>query len=174
MNRFLPGDVAGLSLHVDWWKHELDRVAAALSTGGGAPVLAAGDFNMPPDDSTMVALRSAFRFAFEEGGWGYGYTRPTRCPWFRIDHILASPEWQVTRCWVGPDFGSDHLPLLADVVLPAGPAPPEMVRRVEARPLTDIGIGIPVALWAGLGKLCFCREPDHALTRGAEKRWPPR
>ena len=86
-----------------------------------APVLAAGDFNMPPDSSTMAALQPFYHFGFEEAGWGYGYTRPTRCPWFRIDHILASPEWRVTRCWVGPDFGSDHLPLLAEVVLSPPP-----------------------------------------------------
>ena len=35
---------------------------------------------------------------------GYGYTRPTRYPWFRIDHILASPEWVFTACRVGPEL----------------------------------------------------------------------
>jgi hypothetical protein len=45
----------------------------------------------------------------------------------RIDHVLATPEFTFTKCWVGPDVGSDHLPLLAEVILPnpadqAGPA----------------------------------------------------
>jgi vancomycin resistance protein VanJ len=118
LTRFLGRDLTGFALHIDWWRHELDRVVAPLLEARGVPVLAGGDFNMPPDDSTMVALRSVFRFGFEEAGWGFGYTRPSRFPWFRIDHILATPQWRITRCWVGPDFGSDHLPLLAEVVLP--------------------------------------------------------
>jgi vancomycin resistance protein VanJ len=81
----------------------------------------AGDFNMPADDSTMASLRSLFRFAFEDAGWGYGYTRPSAAPWFRIDHVVTSPEWRVARCRVGPDFGSDHLPLIAELVLPTAP-----------------------------------------------------
>ena len=34
----------------------------------------------------------------------------------RIDHILAGPGWRCGRCWVGPDVGSPHRPLLADLV----------------------------------------------------------
>lgn len=122
-NRFLGGDVGGLKRHIDWWRHEMGRVVDGLTEIGDRPFLVGGDFNMPPDDATMAGLRSVCRFGFEEAGWGYGYTRPTRSPWFRIDHILASPQWAFTRCWVGPDLGSDHLPLLAEVSLPAPPRP---------------------------------------------------
>ena len=99
-NRVLAGNVGGLRLHIAWWRHEMARVFTRLPGPQDAPVLAAGDFNMPSDSSTMAALQPFYHFGFEEAGWGYGYTRPTRCPWFRIDHILASPEWRVTRCWV--------------------------------------------------------------------------
>jgi vancomycin resistance protein VanJ len=116
--RFLEGDTSGLTFQVNWWRSELGRVVSALRASGDAPILIGGDFNMPSDDSSMATLRSFFRFAFEEAGVGYGYTRPSRTPWFRIDHILTSPQWNVTRCWVGPDFGSDHLPLIAEVILP--------------------------------------------------------
>lgn len=118
LNRLLAGNARGLQLHVEWWRHELDRVLTWLARAGDVPLVLAGDFNMPPDNSTMAALRTAYRFAFEEAGWGYGYTRPSRAPWFRIDHIATSPEWSVTRCRVGPDFGSDHLPLIAELRLP--------------------------------------------------------
>jgi endonuclease/exonuclease/phosphatase (EEP) superfamily protein YafD len=122
LNRFLAGDRAGLALHTQWWTSELERVVESLAKTGGEPMIVAGDFNMPSDDSAMAALRACFRFAFEEAGWGYGYTRPSTTPWFRIDHIVASREWAFTRCWVGPDFGSDHLPLVAEAILPAPPA----------------------------------------------------
>jgi vancomycin resistance protein VanJ len=34
----------------------------------------------------------------------------------RIDHILAGPGWYCARCWVGPDVGSPHRPVLADLI----------------------------------------------------------
>jgi endonuclease/exonuclease/phosphatase (EEP) superfamily protein YafD len=120
-NRFLAGDIRGLSQQIDWWRRELARVVDGLAEIRDQPFLIGGDFNMPSDDATMAGLRSVCRFGFEEAGWGYGYTRPTSMPWIRIDHILASPEWVFTRCWVGPDLGSDHLPLLAEVDLPSPP-----------------------------------------------------
>ena len=122
--RSMEGDVAGLKVHIDHWRHEMRRVVDALAEIADRPFLVGGDFNMPPDDSTMAGLRGACLFGFEEAGWGYGYTRPTNSPWFRIDDILASPDWVFTRCWVGPNLGSDHLPLVAEVVLPAA-RPPE-------------------------------------------------
>jgi len=66
-------------------------------------------------------LRARYAFAFERAGWGYGYTRPTALPWTRIDHLFAGPGWQWSRCRVGPDLGSDHLPLIAEVVRTGGP-----------------------------------------------------
>jgi endonuclease/exonuclease/phosphatase family metal-dependent hydrolase len=115
----LAGDLTDFRLHTEWWGRELQRSLTAIADDNvpPRPLVIAGDFNMPSDDSTMAALRAHFRFAFEEAGWGYGYTRPTGLPWMRIDHVLAGPEWAVTDCRVGPDFGSDHLPVVAELVL---------------------------------------------------------
>ncbi|SIO60059.1 Uncharacterized conserved protein YafD, endonuclease/exonuclease/phosphatase (EEP) superfamily [Singulisphaera sp. GP187] len=119
----LEGNLNRLPPQIQWWRIQLGRVVSSLSALGNVPVLVGGDFNMPSDDSSMATLRSVFRFGFEDAGLGYGYTRPSRVPWFRIDHLLASPHWTFTRCWVGIDCGSDHLPLIAEVVLPPAPAP---------------------------------------------------
>ncbi|MFO0910891.1 MAG: endonuclease/exonuclease/phosphatase family protein [Isosphaeraceae bacterium] len=118
LQRLSQGDVDGLQLHVAWWGKEMSRVLSLLAKSSDAPTLIGGDFNMPSDDSTMAALRTYFNFAFEEAGWGFGYTRPAEVPWVRIDHLLASPEWGVTQCRVGPDLGSDHRPAVAEFVLP--------------------------------------------------------
>ena len=115
----LKGQVDPLTLHLSWWGRQMSRVLESLSRASDVPMLVGGDFNMPPDDSTMHSLRSSFRYAFDEAGWGYGYTRPAAHPWVRIDHLLASREWYVTACKVGPDLGSDHLPLVAEFLLPA-------------------------------------------------------
>ena len=34
----------------------------------------------------------------------------------RIDHVLAGKGWNCVRCWVGPNVGSPHRPVLADLV----------------------------------------------------------
>jgi endonuclease/exonuclease/phosphatase family metal-dependent hydrolase len=104
-------------MHAAWWGREIERMLSALAEAHDLPMVVGGDFNMPSDDSTMAALRANFRFAFEDAGWGYGYTRPARLPWVRIDHILAGPEWYAVACRVGPDFGSDHLPVFAELEL---------------------------------------------------------
>ena len=109
------------SAHLSWWSKEFGRLVDTLSTRQEVPLLVAGDLNMPADHSLLRAIRriGVFQFAFEERGLGYGYTMPSSLPWARIDHVLASPEWVVTRCWVGPGFGSDHLSVVAEVALPS-------------------------------------------------------
>lgn len=118
------GSVSTMKAHVGWWTSELQRMLSALAEGTDVPMVVAGDFNMPDDDSTLAALRANFRFAFREAGWGYGYTRPSRIPWVRIDHILSGPNWEVESCHVGPNLGSDHLPVVAELSLIPPPATP--------------------------------------------------
>ena len=121
--KIMQHDVDGLKEHIAWWNREIERFVDGLDEIRDVPYLIGGDFNVPPDQASMAALTRFLHFAYEDSGWGYGYTRPTRYPWFRIDHILGSPEWTFVRSWVGPDFGSDHLPLIAEAVLPV-PGPP--------------------------------------------------
>ncbi len=109
---------AGLKHQIEWWRTQLGRVLSAIAEVNDVPLLLAGDFNMPADDAALAALQQNFRFAFDEAGWGYGYTRPTDYPWVRIDHILTAPDCGIISCHVGPDFGSDHLPVWAEIALP--------------------------------------------------------
>jgi vancomycin resistance protein VanJ len=117
------GDIRGFRMHLDWWASECGRVFEVLAETKDAPILVAGDFNNAAEASGLSTVRdhALFKSAFEEAGLGWGYTRPAAIPWARIDHILASYQWKVTQCWVGPDFGSDHRTLVAEVVLPAHP-----------------------------------------------------
>lgn len=79
------------------------------------PVLLAGDFNTTDDSPIFREDWPDFRDAFTERGLGIGYTYVNRHTQLRIDHVLAGPGWQVVRCWVGPDVGSPHRPLIADL-----------------------------------------------------------
>ncbi len=83
------------------------------------PVIVAGDFNMPTTSSIYRELWKGYSNAFSIAGLGYGWTEradvrgiPVRV---RIDHILAGNDLAVRVCAVGPDLGSDHLPLIADI-----------------------------------------------------------
>jgi endonuclease/exonuclease/phosphatase (EEP) superfamily protein YafD len=48
---------------------------------------------------------------------GLGGTRLNGWIRARIDHILADDQWVVVRSRLGPNLGSDHAPLLADLRL---------------------------------------------------------
>jgi endonuclease/exonuclease/phosphatase (EEP) superfamily protein YafD len=95
---------------------DAERWVQRLST---SPILV-GDFNMPTDSNIYRRDWAKYRNAFSDAGLGYGYTEWPRIRGFswgvRIDHVLTGPHWQTRRCWVGPDVGSDHLPLVADLV----------------------------------------------------------
>ncbi len=86
------------------------------------PWIAAGDFNLPADSVIYQRVWGKYDDAFSVAGFGFGYSKWTPIRgWtygLRIDHILGSPGVKAIRCWVGPDVGSDHVPVLADLALP--------------------------------------------------------
>ncbi len=96
------------------------REAAERAGEISEPLVLAGDFNMPTDSTIYRQTWARFRNAFSQCGFGFGNTmRPNVYGGkfgMRIDHILTGPEWRPCRCWVGPDVGSEHLPLIADLV----------------------------------------------------------
>lgn len=116
----LDGDEQSFESMLGWRMDQIELIRAGLANdaAGGLPILVAGDFNMPIDSPLMQGLLESFTSVFHDVGWGLGYTRPTRIPWVGIDHILASPQWRPYRGSVLPKVGSDHLPLLGDVILP--------------------------------------------------------
>lgn len=84
------------------------------------PMIVVGDFNLPSDSSIYRSEWNHFHNAFAQAGWGWGYTKWTRWYGIRIDHILFENGWVATKSWVGKDVGSDHLPLVADLVFTRG------------------------------------------------------
>ncbi len=94
----------------------------------GEPTILLGDFNVGDQSANYAALaRTGLNDAFREAGWGFGWTYPGRlghlAPPFsfvRIDYIWHTDDFRAVRAWVGPDAGSDHLPVLAELVWAAG------------------------------------------------------
>ncbi|HEY9615557.1 MAG TPA: endonuclease/exonuclease/phosphatase family protein [Microcoleaceae cyanobacterium] len=85
------------------------------------PVITIGDLNttMWSPNYQDFMQRSGLRNS--RLGFGLLPSWPTYLPLLRIpiDHCLVSPEITVIRTQTGQNIGSDHLPLIIDVALPA-------------------------------------------------------
>ena len=89
------------------------------------PALILGDFNITDQTSVYRLLIDAgFQDTYREVGWGFGYTWPVRIravdwpmPLMRIDFIWHTDNFQAVSAWVGPKTVSDHLPVIADLIL---------------------------------------------------------
>jgi endonuclease/exonuclease/phosphatase (EEP) superfamily protein YafD len=84
--------------------------------GGLAPTIVAGDFNAPPEGRNFRDHWGDLRNAFGVAGVGFGATRLNGWIRLRIDHVLYGTGFRAVRAWVGNAAGSDHLPLIVDLV----------------------------------------------------------
>jgi len=70
----------------------------------------AGDLNTTPWARGLFAVDAHMRRANSaEPSW------PNAWGWLSVlplDHVLASPGWQVVGSRIGPDLGSDHRPVV--------------------------------------------------------------
>ena len=86
------------------------------------PRLVVGDFNASEWSYTHTLLTRSLHDSFAEAGRGFGHTYPSHVAWgdwrvslplLRIDYVLHSAELTALAAAVGPDGGSDHLPVVA-------------------------------------------------------------
>ena len=107
---------------------QADRIAAALAPLQ-RPTIVAGDLNAPEHSPVVQTfLGIGLRDAFSLGGIGWGFTHghslKPGVSFLRIDHILVSPEIGVREAWVGWRGGSEHRPVVADLVIRTQAAKP--------------------------------------------------
>lgn len=96
------------------------RQVARWAAEGEGPLVVAGDFNLPVESAIYRESWGGLANAFSRAGRGFGHTRYNGWIRVRIDHVLAGPGWRVERAWVGPDVGSDHRPVVADLAWAGG------------------------------------------------------
>jgi endonuclease/exonuclease/phosphatase (EEP) superfamily protein YafD len=105
------------------WSDRRDTQLAAIGDVAAAesrPVIVAGDLNATPWSHgfrQLVRLRGLRDSAV---GCGVQATWNARhwAPRIPIDHVVVSPEVKVIARRVGPDVGSDHLPVEATLAIP--------------------------------------------------------
>jgi len=90
------------------------------------PYLVLGDFNTSSYSMIYAAMAAVMQDSYQEMGDGTGHTYPVGGvppfpawvqPMLRIDYIWHSQQWRTTHFAVGPELESDHLPLVAELVL---------------------------------------------------------
>ncbi len=84
----------------------------SMASADTLPTLICGDFNQTPTSKYLRPLRKNYTDAWRAGGRGFGATWHNRFPWFRIDFVYCSREFEVLSCSVVKNKFSDHRGLL--------------------------------------------------------------
>lgn len=98
---------------------QLDAIAS-VAARLAAPVVVIGDLNATPWSRPFVRLTEAAGLCDSRAGFGLQATFPASSAILRIpiDHVLTSCDVGVRARRVERDVGSDHLPVVVDLVVP--------------------------------------------------------
>ncbi len=97
---------------------QLEQLADVIAQESG-PLMVVGDLNVTPWSHVFRRFVARTGLRDSQRGFGVQGTWPTWLPIGRlpIDHCLVSNELVVGRRRVGPDIGSDHLPIVIALAL---------------------------------------------------------
>ena len=106
------------------YAHDRDaqlRAIAEFVAASPLPCVVAGDLNATPWSAAFrdLVARSGLRDTALGRGVQATWNARAWAPRIPIDHILAPPGTEILRRAVGPDVGSDHFPVEAQLRLPA-------------------------------------------------------
>jgi endonuclease/exonuclease/phosphatase family metal-dependent hydrolase len=112
-------DPAGAAIleHYTQRRNEESRQIVEWIRDANGPVILAGDFNMAAGTQAFNERWGNYLDAYSESGSGWGATFFSRWHGVRIDHVLASRDFQALDCWVMHDIGSAHRPVIASLQL---------------------------------------------------------
>lgn len=115
-----PITVVGTHVHRPSRNPERHRTQLATLTSllrrvEGA-IVVAGDFNAAAASSTLEDFMSGAGVATSACWLPSWPAWPLNLPQVALDHVMVSSELSIVRAALGPAFGSDHLPVRADIV----------------------------------------------------------
>jgi len=117
----VQGGWTALSVHLGLRGPERGRQIAELAgllEGSRGAFVAGADLNASPTDPGPSALGRVATDVWAAVGDGDGATFPSDRPTTRIDYLLVGEAVQALRAWTAGDRVSDHLMVVADLVLP--------------------------------------------------------
>ncbi len=97
-----------------------DTLAILDEDPEGAQQVLVGDFNAPPGAPELAPLWTELLDTWAVAGSGPGFTFPTTDPVKRIDYVTVSPDITTLDAEVVSTQASDHLPVVADLVVRRG------------------------------------------------------
>jgi endonuclease/exonuclease/phosphatase family metal-dependent hydrolase len=81
-------------------------------------VVLVGDLNATPESPEIAAITEDLADSWAEAGEGDGFTYDAETPHARIDYVLTSSDVVARTAAVVTSDASDHLPVVADLLLP--------------------------------------------------------
>lgn len=122
-----PGGMAQLALQYDeFHRNNLIRRLLDILADETLPYIVAGDFNTSDNALIYDEMAAVMRDSFRETNTGLGTTWPAAAgddplpgiipPLLRIDYVWHSADLRALATEIGPDLGSDHLPVVATLV----------------------------------------------------------
>lgn len=102
-------------------KRHIDRLIAMRSSIAG-PVIFAGDFNLTPWSFQLqrwLWTSDLRRHGHFLATWPTDGQFRLPAPLFHIDHVITTPDIKTISIQTGPRLGSDHLPVITRLELPA-------------------------------------------------------
>ena len=100
---------------------QVDETLDILAADAGEARVLVGDLNATPEAPELAPLWSVLTDAWAEApGTGTGLTYPASLPTKRIDYVTVSAEVRVVAADVPETDASDHLPVVADLVVRRG------------------------------------------------------
>jgi endonuclease/exonuclease/phosphatase (EEP) superfamily protein YafD len=92
---------------------------AREASADSLPHLVMGDLNTVPWEGIAARMKRIGSFRDPRAGRGLFITwkENSRLLKWPLDHIMAGPDWTLVSLEVLPGFGSDHLPILAELCL---------------------------------------------------------
>lgn len=102
--------------NIDAREKQIDAAVEAAKAGGD-PFVIIGDTNLPPLSGIGRRRLAGLTDAFEEVGFGFGYTFPAKRRWMRIDRAFGSESIRFLDFKVGPLGTSDHRPIFVSFEL---------------------------------------------------------
>jgi len=116
-----PRTLAGWQARSSYLEGVAERISGEAP---GTQIVLAGDWNTPvwsPAYARMLqasGLEATERAAWPDATRLFWRTEDITLVGTPIDHVAVSPGIAVSEHFLGPDFGSDHLPLVVDLKLP--------------------------------------------------------
>ena len=84
-------------------------------------IVVGGDLNATPDHGVPTRIGERLVDVWAAAGEGVGFTFPASAPASRIDYLFVAPDEQISAVGLGgtgAELASDHLPIVADLLLP--------------------------------------------------------